>query len=98
MISSLNKKGKAYDSVQAYTIKASLFISYVLSNLEDATSCFKTLYGPTEEFTISRIQYDKVTLFHRLSIFSLLTYYMKASNGIQSSTVKRVTLFPSVLI
>jgi len=51
---------KAYDSVQAYTIKASLerfnlpsdFISYVLSNLEDATSCFKTFYGPTEEFTI----------------------------------------------
>ncbi len=47
---------KAYDCVQAYTIKASLerfnlpdlFISYVLSNLEDATSCFKTFYGPTE--------------------------------------------------
>ena len=46
---------KAYDSVQSYTIKASLerfnlpseFISYVLSNLEEATSCFKTFYGPT---------------------------------------------------
>jgi hypothetical protein len=51
---------KAYDSVQAYTIKASLerfnlpteFISYVLSNLEEATSCFKTFYGPTEDFRI----------------------------------------------
>ena len=51
---------KAYDSVQAYTIKASLerfnlppeFISYVLSNLENATSCFKTFYGPTEDFLI----------------------------------------------
>ena len=51
---------KAYDSVQAYTIKASLerfnlppdFISYVLSNLEEATSCFKTFYGPTEDFAI----------------------------------------------
>src|SRR5690242_19667224 len=51
---------KAYDSVQAYTIKASLerfnlpseFITYVLSNLEEATSCFKTFYGPTEEFKI----------------------------------------------
>ena len=53
-------QAKAYDSVQAYTIKASLerfnlpseFISYVLSNLEEATSCFKTFYGPTEEFSI----------------------------------------------
>jgi hypothetical protein len=51
---------KAYDSVQSYTIKASLerfnlpseFISYVLSNLEEATSCFKTFYGPTDDFTI----------------------------------------------
>ena len=51
---------KAYDSVQAYTIRASLerfnlpekFISYVLSNLEDATSCFKTFYGPTKEFEV----------------------------------------------
>ena len=39
---------KAYDSVQAYTIKASLerfnmpekLITYILSGLEDATSCF----------------------------------------------------------
>ena len=51
---------KAYDTVQAYTIRASLerfnfpeaFISYVLSNLEGATSCFKTFYGPTEEFDV----------------------------------------------
>ena len=51
---------KAYDSVQAYTIRASLerfnlptdFINYVLSNLDGATSCFKTFYGPTEEFAI----------------------------------------------
>jgi len=51
---------KAYDSVQAYTIQASLerfnlpneFIDYVLSNLEEATSCFKTFYGPTEDFVI----------------------------------------------
>jgi ribonuclease HI len=51
---------KAYDSVQSYTIRASLerfnfpeaFITYVLSNLEDATSCFKTFYGPTEEFSV----------------------------------------------
>src|SRR6185503_341003 len=46
--------------VQAYTIRASLerfnlpecFISYVLGNLENATSCFKTFFGPTEEFPI----------------------------------------------
>ena len=51
---------KAYDSVQAYTIRASLerfnlpenFISYVLCNLENATSCFKTFYGPTIEFAV----------------------------------------------
>ena len=51
---------KAYDSVQAYTIRASLerfnlpekFICYVLSNLESATSCFKTFFGPTNEFPV----------------------------------------------
>ena len=51
---------KAYDSVQAYTIRASLerynfpdaFITYVLSNLESATSCFKTFFGPTDDFAI----------------------------------------------
>jgi len=51
---------KAYDCVQAYTIRASLerfnlpesFISYVLGNLENATSCFKTFFGPTEEFPV----------------------------------------------
>src|SRR6185503_7120053 len=51
---------KAYDSVQAYTIRASLerfnlpekFISYVLCNLENATSCFKTFFGPTSEFQV----------------------------------------------
>jgi len=51
---------KAYDSVQAYTIQASLerfnlpneFINYVLSNLEEASSCFKTFYGPTDDFAI----------------------------------------------
>jgi hypothetical protein len=52
---------KAYDSVQAYSIRASLerfnlpesFISYVLCNLENATSCFKTFFGPTDEFPIA---------------------------------------------
>jgi hypothetical protein len=51
---------KAYDSVQAYTIKASLerfnlpehFIKFVLSGLEGATSCFKTFYGLTEDFKV----------------------------------------------
>jgi hypothetical protein len=51
---------KAYDCVQAYTIKASLerfnlpglFINYVLSNLEGATSCFKTFYGPTADIPV----------------------------------------------
>jgi hypothetical protein len=51
---------KAYDSVQSYTIRASLerfnlpenFISYVLCNLENSTSCFKTFYGPTSEFAV----------------------------------------------
>ena len=51
---------KAYDSVQAYTIRASLerfnlpesFISYALSNLENATSSFKTFFGPTDEFQV----------------------------------------------
>jgi Reverse transcriptase (RNA-dependent DNA polymerase) len=51
---------KAYDCVQAYTIRVSLerfnlperFIDYVLSNLVDATSCFKTFYGPTEEVAV----------------------------------------------
>ena len=51
---------KAYDCVQMYTIRASLerfnfpelFIGYVLSNLENATSCFKTFYGPTEDLSV----------------------------------------------
>ena len=51
---------KAYDSVQAYTIRASLerfnlperFVTYVLANLENATSCFKTFFGPTEEVNV----------------------------------------------
>jgi len=51
---------KAYDSVQEYTIRASLerfnlpeiFISFVLCNLRNATSCFKTFYGPTREFQV----------------------------------------------
>lgn len=52
---------KAYDSVQAYSIEASLlrfnlpphFISYVLSSLNDASSVFKTYYGLTKEFPIT---------------------------------------------
>jgi len=51
---------KAYDSVQEYTIRASLerfnlpelFISFVLCNLHHASSCFKTFYGPTREFQV----------------------------------------------
>jgi hypothetical protein len=51
---------KAYDTVQAYSIRASLerfnlpagFIEYVLSNLESATSCFKTYYGPTNDIAV----------------------------------------------
>src|SRR5579872_7432253 len=51
---------KAYDSVQAYTIKASLerfnmpekLIRYILSGLENATSCFKTFFGLTDEFKV----------------------------------------------
>ena len=51
---------KAFDSVQEYTIRASLerfnlpdrFISFVLCNLRHATSCFKTFYGPTREFQV----------------------------------------------
>ena len=51
---------KAYDSVQEYTIRASLerfnfpelFISFVLCNLHQASSCFKTFYGPTREFQV----------------------------------------------
>ena len=51
---------KAYDCVQKYTIRASLerfnlpenFIKYVESFLEDAVSCFKTFYGPTEDFQV----------------------------------------------
>jgi exonuclease III len=51
---------KAYDSVQKFTIQASLerfnlpekFISYVVSLLEESTSCFKTFYGPTEDFDV----------------------------------------------
>ena len=51
---------KAYDSVQAYTIKASLerfnmpekMITYILSGLQDATSCFKTFFGLTDEFKV----------------------------------------------
>ena len=51
---------KAYDCVQSYSIKASLerfnlpekFISYVLSNLENATSCFKTFYGPSDDVQV----------------------------------------------
>lgn len=52
---------KAYDSVQGFTIQASLerfnlpeeFITYVLSGLEDASSMFKTFHGLTEEFPIT---------------------------------------------
>ena len=51
---------KAYDCIQKYTIRASLerfnlpesFIRYVESYLEDATSCFKTFYGPTDDFPV----------------------------------------------
>src|SRR5579872_5731919 len=51
---------RAYDSVQAYTIRASLdrfnmpekFIDYILSGLENATSCFKTFFGLTNEFKV----------------------------------------------
>ena len=51
---------KAYDSVQTYTIRASLerfnmpekFITYILSGLQNATSCFKTYFGLTDEFQI----------------------------------------------
>jgi hypothetical protein len=51
---------KAYDSVQAFTIKASLerfnlpekLIMYILSGLQNATSCFKTYFGLTDEFNI----------------------------------------------
>ena len=53
-------QSKAFDSVQAYTIRASLerfnfpelFIQYALSNLQDATSCFKTFYGPTDHIPV----------------------------------------------
>lgn len=52
---------KAYDSVQGFTIQASLerfnlpeeFISYVLSSLEDASSVFKTFHGLTDAFPIT---------------------------------------------
>ena len=51
---------KAYDSVQAYTIKASLerfnvpekVIAYILSRLQNATSCFKTFFSLTDDFKI----------------------------------------------
>src|ERR1044072_6846658 len=51
---------KAYDSVQAFTIKASLerfnmpdkLITYILSGLQNATSCFKTYFGLTDDFKI----------------------------------------------
>jgi len=51
---------KAYDSVQAFTIKASLerfnlpekLIMYILSGLQNATSCFKTYFGLTDDFKI----------------------------------------------
>jgi hypothetical protein len=51
---------KAYDSVQKFTIQASLerfnlpekFISYVVSLLDESTSCFKTFYGPTDDFNV----------------------------------------------
>ena len=53
-------QSKAFDSVQTYSIKASLerfnlpplFIEYAMSSLRDATSCFKTFYGPTEEIPV----------------------------------------------
>jgi len=51
---------KAYDSVQAYTIKVSLerfnmpekMITFILSGLQDAVSCFKTFFGLTDEFKV----------------------------------------------
>lgn len=52
---------KAYDSVQLYTILASLerfnlpesFIKFVAAGLKNASSCFKTPYGLTESFQIN---------------------------------------------
>ena len=75
---------KAYDCVvKAYTIRASLerfnlpegFIDYVLSNLENASSCFKTFYGPTEELVVESS--GKGILCHRLYTFASLTRFMK---------------------
>ena len=61
---------KAYDSVQAFTIRASLerfnfpesFIGYVLSNLEKAVSCFKTFFKRTDDFP-ANVLCVKATLY-----------------------------------
>ena len=53
-------QAKAYDSVQGYSIRASLerfnmpesFISYVLSGLQGATSCVRTAGGLTKPFNV----------------------------------------------
>ena len=92
---------KAYDSVQAYTITASLerfnlpekFICYVLSNLENATSCFKTFYGPTDDFPVvtSVRQGDPLT-------FASLMLCTKASVSIHSIAAGQVINSPTILI
>src|ERR1051325_6080038 len=51
---------KKHTTVSKYTIKASLerfdmpekLIAYILSGLQNATSCFKTFFGLTDDFKI----------------------------------------------
>jgi len=88
---------KAYDSVQAYTIKASLerfnmpekFIDYILSGLENATSCFKTFFGLTNEFKVetSVKQGDPLSPL----VYIWLMHYMRDGKRIPSMSRKRGT-------
>jgi hypothetical protein len=90
---------KAYDSVQAYTIKASLerfnmpedFIQFVLSGLDQATSCFKTFYGLTEDFKVERLS-DRVIRCHLSFTFSLWTRSTRDGKTTPFTAGKRVTV------
>ena len=80
---------KAYDSVQAYSIRASLerfnlpesFIEYVLSNLDAATSCFKPFMGQHLRLLL-KLRYVKEILYPLLCISVSQTPCMKAFGAI----------------
>src|SRR4051794_24457460 len=85
---------KAYDTVQEYTIRASLerfnlpelFISFVLCNLNHATSCFMDQRG---NFKL-RLLFVKAIRYLPSFISASRMFSMPGFSSIPSSTPKRV--------